>query len=252
MLNIAICDDELKSAKQFRIALRQGFAKKNILCNIEIYEKAELLLYALQRQYFDIICLDIEIGDDNGITIGNHIRDELKNEESKIVYITSYNSYHHDGELYDAAPMAFITKPFNESDIAKIVAKAISRIIPKQETDEDKFVFDFERKTQSIAKWDIIYIQSESRKKVIYTINRNYRINSNMRDIIQKINNPDFFEVVHNACLVNARFVKEISKKKIVLTTGKELRVSVPQHKAARIAMSQFLQRQEQEELQNV
>ena len=241
MIFIAVCDDDFDFAKRFGDAVKEGFELRGVTCKAVAYDDSCNLFEDLEKQYFDIICLDIEMGKDNGVTIANIIRDKFKNQKSQIVFISSHISYHQSGVLYDAAPMAFVQKPFETKDIENIVSKTISRIVSKSQN-EDRFTFNFNSTKYSLLKRNIVYIEGSGRKKIIHTVDKNYHLNMNMKEIIKTIDDSDFI-LVHQSYLVNLDYIQTINRHNVVCKTGDILDISATYYKKALLAVADFAER---------
>ena len=161
MLNISICDDDLGFANRFKSALDSALKNRGITATIDVFSNAKSILEALAKSFYDIICLDIEIGSDNGVEVGNQIRDGQNNLKSQIVFISSHSSYHHKGQLYNSAPIAFIQKPFSKSDVEGLVDKALHRVFMSRK-DNSIFSFEYKRKIYSVLKRDIVYVEVDA------------------------------------------------------------------------------------------
>ena len=247
MLSIAICDDDVIFARHLKESVISIFSVQGILCNIKSFDDAESLVESMQDEYFDIIFLDIEIKNDNGIVIGNLIRDELQNQKSQIVFVSSYSSYHHSGALYNSAPMAFIQKPFNDSDINALAEKIKSRMLQEKKKD-DYFFFSHRKTKHSIRKGEIVFIECSGRKKIIHTTNGNYSFNANMSQIIDMLDDVDF-ALVHRSYLVNIRYIQSIDGNGVKCSTGDSIDVSAAYYKSAIHSMVEFAERQKSPKL---
>ena len=63
--------------------------------------------------------LDIEIEFMNGVQVGRFIREKLQDDNTLIVYMSSYTKY--AMELFEVRPMDFLIKPLNEKKDYKSV-----------------------------------------------------------------------------------------------------------------------------------
>ena len=73
--------------------------------------------FILTEHDFDLIFLDIQMDDIDGIEIGHFLRDELNDNLVQIVYITSLKN--RDRELFSIRPMNFIAKPVETEKIVE-------------------------------------------------------------------------------------------------------------------------------------
>ncbi len=94
MCKIAICEDDLKTAGYIEQTLLDYAKNKMFKADINVYYSAEEL-YAdiLGGIRYDMLFLDIELRDVNGIHLGYLIRNKVKDRSAMIAFI----SVHSDG-----------------------------------------------------------------------------------------------------------------------------------------------------------
>ena len=92
MINIAICDDDIVATGKLDCML-QNIAKKYFVdLEIEVYWDGEGLIKSVESKvYYDMIFLDIEMKNENGISVARKIRKMDNNV--LIIYVTSHESY---------------------------------------------------------------------------------------------------------------------------------------------------------------
>mgnify|MGYP002242258540 CR=1 FL=1 len=107
MLKIAICDDDVKMTGRLDTVLEE-IAKRNFVkIDTEVFLDGGKLEKAVEeKMYFDIIFLDIEMGDEDGITAARKIRETDRNV--LIIYVTSHESYMQ--ESFSVRPFRFVVK----------------------------------------------------------------------------------------------------------------------------------------------
>ena len=120
MLIIAICDDEKNICTSLERVVEEYALGKNINYNIESFNSADELLkhILLKKNSYDIIFLDIEMKGINGIEFGEILRGDMKDEKTKIIYISWENSYAMD--LFKVRPFDFLIKPLEETNMYPI------------------------------------------------------------------------------------------------------------------------------------
>ena len=116
MFRIAVCDDdEIICSEIERIILEYGSRDE---INVEVFLSGEeFCKFLSDGEMFDLVFLDIELKQINGIEVGRRIREELKNEIIQIVYISALDSYYR--ALFDVRPMHFLHKPLEPEKIIK-------------------------------------------------------------------------------------------------------------------------------------
>ena len=107
MYKIGICDDN-QNDSEYLAELLQTWAKQSgYSLNIETFLSAESFLfhYAEEKAY-DILLLDIEMGEMDGVELAKRIRQE--NDTVQLVFITGYPDY--IGEGYEVAALHYLMK----------------------------------------------------------------------------------------------------------------------------------------------
>ena len=107
-MRIAICDDDVILCHQLE-GIILGFGKnEDVPVQTSVFFDGKgLWKYMKQGNHFDLIFLDIEMEQMNGIAVGRAIRDTLGDEECKIVFISSRRDY--AMELFAIRPMDFMS-----------------------------------------------------------------------------------------------------------------------------------------------
>lgn len=89
MIRVAICDDESKVAEKINDSVNFFLTDNKYNFTVEKYYSGESLVESKKK--YDLIFLDIEMKELNGIETAQAIRS--KDLDVKIVYITSYTDY---------------------------------------------------------------------------------------------------------------------------------------------------------------
>lgn len=89
MIRVAICDDFPETVTQVNEYLVEYQQLRDVKLDIKSFYNAEELWEYLRRNPCDLIILDIELVEMNGVELGHLIRTELKDNIIKIVYISA-------------------------------------------------------------------------------------------------------------------------------------------------------------------
>ena len=124
-LKIGICDDD-PAQVTLTETLTASWAKENgHSIKIKTYKDAESFLFDFEEENdFDILLLDIEMGDMNGVTLAKNIR--KKSETVQIIFITGYSDYISDG--YDVAALHYLMKPLKAEKLFEVLNRAAVKI----------------------------------------------------------------------------------------------------------------------------
>ena len=85
-INIAICDDEDVICSKLEVLLQKLAAEREYDYSIDIYNDGRKLCDAVKDNVYDLIFLDIEMPEMNGLAFANHL--EELHIDSKIVFLT--------------------------------------------------------------------------------------------------------------------------------------------------------------------
>ena len=114
MLNIAICDDDDLIAHQIESVLHNIGDEENVKIDTDVfYSGNDLVREISSGKKFDLIYMDIQMENGDGITAAKNIR--KKDEDAMIIFISSYDRY--DMELFRLYVFSFIRKHFPDLPI---------------------------------------------------------------------------------------------------------------------------------------
>lgn len=228
MLRIAICDDENSICNQLEEIL-EGLEKKfSRELQIDIfYSGEELCSYLTQDNHYDIIFLDIELKEMNGVEVGQVIRDKMLNETTQIIYISGKETY--AMELFKVRPLDFIIKPFNYNRIQEVLEIAL-RIIQR---DEKVFQYKVGHTTYNLPIRDIIYFESKNREVIIHTINGSEVFYGRLKDIYEDLNRFKFIHI-HKSYLVNYNHIIKLEYHQVTMSSKVILPISQANRKKVR------------------
>jgi two-component system LytT family response regulator len=134
MLRIVAVDDEIKALDRFGRLIKE---EENITL-IGSFTKPQEALEFIKNQEVDVVFLDIEMPQINGLELSEAIF-ELK-PEIDVVFITAYDKY--ALEAFQVHAIGYLLKPIDLEDIKKQVANIMKRRLarPKEKKSEKLFV----------------------------------------------------------------------------------------------------------------
>ena len=121
MYKLAVCDDEAIETKAICNILKK-ITPEGIVEISSYLNGKELLDDIKDGTYFDIIMLDISMGELDGVTVARKIREGGICSGSIIFFITSYEA--DISTIVDLNPMAYIYKPASEESMKPKLKKA--------------------------------------------------------------------------------------------------------------------------------
>lgn len=181
-MNIAICDDQKNFREQLENQLTNYYANTNISINICHFSSGEELISA--TTLFDLIFLDIQMKEVNGIDAGRELKS--RNPYSIIFIITSYNGYLDDAFKINA--FRFLSKPLDVLRLYKALDDAAELI------NNEIIVFHdmASKENMRIHANDIILVEIEKKKTKIVTVNGTHYSSENIAFWRNKLNGISF------------------------------------------------------------
>ncbi len=209
MLNIAICDDEIVLANEIEQIIIMFARNTQESINVDVFYTGDDLMDSLNNNVYDMIFLDIELGNTTGIDLGNKIRNEFCDYTCKIVFISAKTGY--EMQLFDIQPLNFLVKPISSIDIERCL-KLVIKILEKENT-----IFEYKSNYQlnRVKIKDILYFESYLKKIKIVTINHEDYFNDNLDSVKMRL--PNFFFKPHRSYLVNYNQVTKITRDNIFI-----------------------------------
>ena len=220
---IAICDDEKQTCAQLKDIIITCEFSQDLTFQVDLYYTAQDLLNALENNNtYDIYFLDIKLGDTNsGISIGEYIRNALRDETAFLVYVSNYEQY--AMQLFKTRPFDFIVKPFNR----KSIMYTLSKIFWLIEKNSNYFEFTFSQAIQQIPLYRIIYFRSHSRKILIHTVDEDFSYYDRLEHVMEHLP-ADQFVRIHKSYIVNKQFVSTYRYNSITTLQNETINISNP------------------------
>ncbi len=220
MIRIAICDDEKEFVQQLTQYILKASKTFNEQFEIDGYTDSRVLIESLKEEKYDVIFLDIQMPYIDGLAIGKYIRNNLDDNVTEIVYISSERKYAMD--LFSVRPMNFIIKPVSENDIFDMLQLGLKLVKNSSQ------LFDYELKgeTHRVKLSDIYYFKSDARKIIMIMSNETeISFYGKMSELAEKVTKYNF-KYIHKSYIINSIHVKHFTARKVIMNNGHELPVS--------------------------
>lgn len=225
MINVAICDDDINITGYIENMLRNNAKKNFIPIETDVFWQGKNLVKAVEDgEYFDIIFLDIEMGDGNGITVAQRIREIDRNV--LIIYVTSHESYMR--ESFSVRPFQFLVKPVEERQMTDCFEAACAEI----SNADNYFRYSYQRLNYKIPLKDIFYFESRKRKVYIMTEKEIFEFYGKLNEIeeILKASKGAFLRI-HQSFLVNYKHIKGLGYDFVIMDNGERISISEERRK---------------------
>ena len=226
MIKVAICDDDNLFAHQLENIILNTCDKESIKVDTEIYLSGFTLEKGiLTSQKFDLIYLDIQMENGDGISAAKNIR--KMDDNVIIIFVSSYDRYMM--ELFRLDVFAFIKKPVEPDSFSKTFLEANQKICSKN------FFFTFKYRNQEfkIPCKDILYYESRGRQISIHEKSGEVHVfNGKLSDVEKNLEKGKIpFLRIHQSYLVNYFLIRSRTKSEIILINGTILSISEDRQK---------------------
>lgn len=231
MIRIAICEDEKETQSLIENYLQNILKNINIEYEIQKYSLGEELLESNLKE-IDILLLDIQMGQINGMDTARKIR-EVDNK-MEIIFITSLIDYVQDG--YEVRAYRYLLKPIELEELKKHVLTCIKEI----ENKNNYILIKNKSNTYKIHSNEIKYIEVQKKNMLIHTINKTFDVRYSLEKIEKDLKLGKFVRC-HKSFLINLSYVENIKLNTAILESGEEVPVSRYRYKDVKEKFLKFL-----------
>lgn len=228
MLKIAICDDIKEFREDIEKKIQIWSVEKGINISIRKFDGGAPLLHCISDNgMFDMIFMDVELGEANGMEIAARIREG--DYITAIVYVSQYEDYYK--EAYNTHPFHFLSKPIKQNRIDEVM----NAYMEMKKHNLETFSFHINKSKYTIWISDILYFNSEKRLINIICRNEAFTIYGKLKEIEKQLadKNSKFLRI-HQSFLVNMRYIREYRYSEVVLSNGETLLISKENRKRVR------------------
>ena len=202
---VAICDDSRIDLLLSKTLVIEYFRKRKLSCTVRLYENGTSLLDDLRdNTNFDIVFMDIYVGDELGIDIARQLRNN--GYENLLIFSTITDEY--AIESYSVRANGYILKPYNMTRLESV----LDRVLEKYDTD---FMRVKVRNTYvNVPYSDIIYIESCNNRCILHTADEEYSLYMRLDDIEKSLSGDESrFLRCHRSYIVNMDHITAVDEQ---------------------------------------
>lgn len=214
---IAICEDQKVMSDALAGQVSRWAEARRTAISLSRFPNAESFLFAYPEDPgFDLLLLDVEMGEMNGVELAREIRS--RNDDVQIVFITGYPDYMPEG--YDVAALHYLLKPVSEEKLFEVLDRAHTA----RRKAEQVILCPTEQGKVRIPVREILYAEAFLHTTELHTAGKTYRVSHSISEL-ETILGQEAVRC-HRSYLVLLRHVLRISKTELVLTNGEVLPIS--------------------------
>lgn len=237
MIRIAVCDDEPCFVEQIHNILMSGAKELPAALHISTYTDSGQLLYDVDTgTHFDLLFLDIEMPNTDGMSLAASIRQALP--LALIVFITSHTKY--AVKAYELSVFRYIPKPELQTCLPLALADACRLL---QRCCADTYIIESPRRIRKIPADDILYIYKEGKYAVIVLEQEKVPVRKPLEQVLKELCGPDReggFLMVERGYIVNLFHVDKMEENELFLDNNTVIPVSRRLQKEVRDAITSY------------
>ena len=217
---VAICEDNRNDAEYIQNIIKKWNEQRQCELFVEHFMSAEIFLFRYaEDKAWDILLLDIEMQEMNGVNLAKKIREV--DETVQIVFVTGFPDF--VGEGYEVAALHYLMKPVHKEKLYTVLDRAVKAIHYK-ETAERTIVLPTEEGLRRIAVQEIIYAESFAHNVRVTTQSENFMVRMSISRLEEMLGEE--YVRCHRSYLVGVKYIARLSKTEVVLDSGKTLPMS--------------------------
>ena len=207
MINCIIVEDELPAREELKYFLNE---EKEIKLIAEFDNPLDTLNF-LENNTADVIFLDINMPDMNGISLGKIITKMYP--DMKIVFITAYKDYAVDA--FEIKAFDYLLKPYSESRIKNLLKSLINikneKTISIKNNNLKKITVNIDERLYVISLNDIDYIEASEKETLIFSNQKKYVSKIKISKWEEMLKGNNFYRC-HRSFIVNLDKITEIEQ----------------------------------------
>lgn len=213
----AIVDDS-SSDTEYAAALASRWAQSlGHTARISLFPSAEAFLFQYEEEPdFDVLLLDIEMGEMNGVELARRLRQD--NGTVQIVFLTGYPDF--IGEGYEVAALHYLMKPISYEKLCGVLDRAAANL----RKTEKRLCVTHERRTEFVPLSQLLYVEAQKQYVVIHTLSGTYRMKQSFAETLEGLD--EFFFRCQRSFCVNLCHVTRINSNSVLLKNGEEIPIS--------------------------
>lgn len=208
MFRIGVCDDEAYFRQDLKKRLEDYFKDKKFKPEILFFERGQALLKSAQKRPFDLVFLDIEMPDMDGLTVGQKLRGIKAN--IFIIFVTSHHEY--VAQAFRLSAFQYIEKPLNDAFFRQEMDRAVTAFVLRKQD----YVLEYKGVKTKIPISQMVYLESSGWKVLVHTKDKDYKIVGKLSEEEARLHGYYFIRI-HQSYLVNMKYIKQFRSEEVIL-----------------------------------
>lgn len=215
MYYAAICEDEADIASYIEKTLASEFQKLNIQISFDIFNNGNKLLKMVDEHYhFDIVFMDIEMPEIDGISVCKQIRQITS--DTLVIFISNKDELVFS--TFEVQPFRFVRKSHYDSLLPSLVPAIVTELQRRNPVN----IKITEARSGDIFSFDlnqISYIEAHGKTCCIHQVNNSTEVKIKLMELEEQLQSFEFIKP-HRSYLVNYKFISAVKKNNLELSDG--------------------------------
>lgn len=230
-MKIVIVEDEPLLGESLEQKIRSVLGRQE---DVSLFHQDYQRIFDLA--HIDLVFMDIDLGEENGITLFDRIRNAFPQ-----VYVVFMSSFpHYSQEIFESNPDYFLIKPIQ----ATRLEMAFQKISSLEKEAKREFAFQVQGTSVRIKEREILYFQSDKRKILLKTMGDSpqfYEFYGKL-DAVESELSQDFCRC-HQSFILNLNGVKYLESKEFILQNKELIPISRNKYPAVKKQFTEFMGR---------
>lgn len=227
----AICDDEPAELQYLSGLVRSWARQGGNSVSLSLFPSGEAFWFQYEEEKdFDLLLLDIEMGEMNGVELARRIRRE--NADVQILFITAWPDFMADG--YEVSALHYLMKPVREEKLFSVLERAAANL-KKAERYE---IFHTGGETVRISLEEIVSVEAFSHEVEVVVREGSYRVEETLSGLEKRLG--EGFVRCHRSYLAALKYIRKITRTDVVMDTGARIPLSRRRYDAVNQAFIRY------------
>jgi DNA-binding LytR/AlgR family response regulator len=227
-LKVALCEDTPVDA-DLLVAL---IDMSKIAYTLDSFSSGEALLEVFEKEKYDLVFLDVYMGELTGVQTAERIRDI--DTQVVIVFTTTSDDFTREGYRLNA--YKYLLKPVVEEDVVDALELAT---LKRDKAQGATLAIVTDNVPVFIPFNDIVFVESSNRKSLIYTTSETYATTMTIDALEKLLPSPRFLRS-HRSYIVNLDHVDDLEED-FIMDNGDIAYVAVKNHRKIKHAYDDYL-----------
>ncbi len=230
-LRFAICDDRARDRERLSQLVERYMHENGLSARMDEFDSGEALLAAVGDRGYDLVFLDIYMGNITGIETAVLLRQRFN---CAIILVTT--SREHALEGFELNASHYLVKPVSYESVCECFRRCehIIRSYVRQ------VEILSNRETVHIREADITYIEVFGNQCIVHTLSGSYDTYTSLNSLYERLDKKQFL-YPHRSYVVNLSFISKATGAKIELKNGISVSVSRSERAAIRQRYIEYL-----------